>query len=307
MALSLVQSAIQSGNARAPLIVEMMMQSSLIMSLLHFIRVDGQEYEYGEVAKMPGVTYRGVNEDYPATDYSIVNPKKESLRVFGGIVETDVRLSSGGGGNDARANEISRKMKVAAKFYERELLHGSGATQAKAITGLDSRVAAGSSQCVEAGTNGAQLTLSMLDDIIDRVEGENTGKVLILNRAMRRKVKTLAGSAATALTLDQVGRTIDTYDRVRIVTLDENDPVYPCLQFNEKQGSSNVTSSIWCLRPGGTTDGDGVQGLVQTNRVELLENGRRGTKWEDVVEMAAGLAVFSGRSVARLKGVLKPT
>jgi len=48
-----------------------------------------------------------------------------------------------------------------------------------------------------------------------------------------------------------------------------------------------------------------MQGLTGSGGIKLIEQGWSGPFWCDLVEAHMGVALFHGRSAARLKGILK--
>lgn len=199
MAQTLLQYAAELGDPISAGVAMAVTNAGLFMRRLRFIPIGGMSFSYPELQKLGGIYYRGLNEDYPKGDYSIVNPVTERLPTFGGEVRTDNQFLGVHDGS-MRTHEIQRRARKAALFYDRELLHGDPAANGgKGITGLRERI--GGRQLLSAGTNGGPLTLDLLDELIDQVRGPNAEKVLVMNKAVRRSLKkVLVGSAGgTAL------------------------------------------------------------------------------------------------------------
>ncbi|HLL91256.1 MAG TPA: hypothetical protein VK324_18300 [Tepidisphaeraceae bacterium] len=153
-----------------------------------------------------------------------------------------------------------------------------------------------------------------MDDLIDRVAGPTERKRLVMSKEDRRKLKTLLTAAAGGASVGDFGPSLASYDDVRIEVVDEDGDDVPILAKDEAQGSSSVTSSIYCILPGSDVDGEYVQGLIAGNvdprtgrtvgLIDQYESGMNGVMHVNVVDCNAGLGLFRGRAAARLKGVL---
>jgi hypothetical protein len=303
MAQTLLQLAAQTGQPLPQAFAELVTNVSVFARILNFIPAPGVTFPYGEVASLGSIAYRGINEDYPAGNYSVVNPKEERLAVFGGEVRTDHILIKAGlaMNTDARGNEIARRIRRAGLFFDNEVINGDGFTNPKAIVGLKNRLSG--NQLKSAGTNGGALTLALLNQALDAVYGPNVQKKIICNRVVRRKIKDLVLAAAGGAAVADVNAAVPTYESAAIEEIDENGDDTPILPFTETQGSSNVTTSLYVVRPGPTTDREALQGLVLGSMVERRGGTDFGTYILDVVEAAMGIGVFHPRCASRVKGI----
>ncbi len=306
MAISLMNLAAQTGKPLPQAFAELITNTSVFSRILNFIPSPGTEFPYGEVASLGSIAYRAINQDYPQGDYSVVNPKSERLSIFGGEVRTDhVLIEQGAKMNvDARGNEIARRIRRAGLFFDNEVIAGNGFNDPKAIVGLKYRLAG--NQVITAGTNGGQLTLAMLNRALDAVYGPTAQKKIICNRQAKRKIKDLLLNAAGGAAVADVQGLVPSYEGAAIEELDENGDDRPILDFNETQGTSNVTTSLYVVRPGPTTDREAMQGLILGNMVERRGGTDFGTYVQDVVESAMGIGLFHPRCAARIKGILAP-
>ena len=269
------------------------------MKLLSFIPVDGFSYEYSEQVTLGGVAFRSLNQGYIA-DNGIVVPKVEQLYIFGGQVETDHQLVTKQGGV-ARANNILAKTRRASLFYDKAVIDGDSALNPKSFDGLNKRLQG--RQVIEAGEDGAALTLAMVGDLIDRTIGPNEKKVLVMCKADRRKLKQLLVASAGGAAVSDVGGSLASYDGVRVQVIDEDGDDQPILAKDETQGVNVDTSSIYCVVLGSDVDGENMQGLISGRMIDQYESGMAGPMHIDIVECHARLGTFHGRCAARLKGV----
>jgi hypothetical protein len=300
MAIGMVDFINQTDQPRKKALVQKISNESVFMRVLRFIPVDGLSYEYGEQTTTGTIAFRSLNENY-SEDVGVVNPRIEPLKIFGGMVKTDHQLVNKQG-NLARANSILAKTRRAGLFFDKAVIDGDAGVNAKSFVGLNVRLV--NNQIVTAGANGAVLTLAMVDDLLDRVLGTNDTKVLVMCKADRRKLKQLLVAAAGGAAVSDVGGSLKSYDGARIEVIDEDGDDQPILAKDETQGSSNVTSSMYCVHPGSDVDGEFMQGLVGSNMIETFPSGMDGVMHVDVIDANMGIALFHGRSAARLKGIL---
>jgi hypothetical protein len=166
----------------------------------------------------------------------------------------------------------------------------------KSFDGL-TKVLDGTAQEVSAGTNGGQLTLDLMDQMIDLVK---PGKpdALFVSRRTRRKLSSLRRASGNLLEtgVDDFGRRALFYDAIPLLVDDH-------ISDTQEQGSSGaVCSSVYAVRFG---QGEGALGLehggIQIEQVGELET-KDATRWR--IKWYAGMSVMSMLGVARVKGIL---
>jgi hypothetical protein len=300
MAILMVDYVNQATQPRKKALVQKISNESVFLRVLRFIPVDGLSYEYGEQTTTGGIAFRSLNENY-TEDVGVVNPRIEPLKIFGGTVKTDHQLVNKQG-NLARANSLLAKTRRAGLFFDKAVIDGDAGANPKSFVGLNVRLV--NKQVISAGTNGAVLTLAMVDSLLDAVLGTNDQKVLVMCKADRRKTKQLILAAAGGAAVTDVGGSLGSYDGAKIEVIDEDGDDQPILDKDEDQGTSHVTSSMYCIRPGSDTDGEFMQGLVGSQMIETYPSGMDGVMHVDVIDANMGIALFHGRSAARLKGIL---
>jgi len=148
---------------------------------------------------------------------------------------------------------------------------------------------------IEAGANGATLTLAMIDELIDKVLGGKPD-LLLMSRRSRRKLNLLSRATGVNLSTerDEFGNFIDLYNGIPVGVSD-------WILDNVTHGSSGVTSSIYAFQMGeGALCGLSSPGLIQAERVGQLE-GYDATRTR--IKWYCGLALFSAVKLGRLYGV----
>ena len=278
-------------------VVEIFAAENPVLAALPFINVAGSAYRYNREQTLPGVAFRGFNDGYEEST-GVINPLTESLTILGGDSDFDVaQIAMQTGDNDTRAVHDAMKAKAATLTWLRTFFDGDSTANPKAFDGLNVRLTG--SQVLSAGTNGAVLTLEMLDDLCDAVRG--TPSMLLMNKGLRRKARQLARSVnALTITTDQLGRELDGYAGVPFGIVEEDETGAEILAFDETQGSSNVTSSIYAVRFGADT----FHG-IQTAPISVRDLGEVDDKpaLRTRIEWYSGMVIKHPRAAARLKGV----
>jgi hypothetical protein len=300
MALSLLDFTNQTPSPLKRGVVSEITNESVFLRRLRFVPVNGFAYSYNRQKTLGGIAFRGLNESY-VNDTGVVNPQVETLSIFGGEVRTDRQLVNKQG-DTVRANAIAAKVKKAGLFFDRYVIKGDPGANANQFYGLNARLTG--NQVIAAGANGAALTLDLLDQALDAVAGSNDRKFIVCNKVVRRKLTALLRAAAGGSAISEIGPQAREYDGATIEVLDEDGDESPILAFDETQGSSNVTTSLYVIRPGGDVDGEHVQGLIGADLIEHVAVGLQGTYYTDIVEANMGLGMFHPRAACRVKGIL---
>jgi len=300
MALTLLEAEKYSTDVLRRGVIETFARNSVIFELLPFMEISGNSYAYNQEQTLPGIAFRGVNEAY-VESAGIVNQASERLTILGGDVDVDRFLAQTRGNiNDLRAIQTEMKSKALALEWTRTFFKGDSAKDANAFDGLEKRVSG--KQIISAGTNGGQLTLAMLDELIDAVEGEPD--VLLMSKAMRREVKALLQASSHYIESgeDSFGRPVATYGGIPIRVVETDGAGAEILGFNEVQGTANNTASIYAVKFGADQY---VSGL-RNGSVDVRDLGEIDAKpvYRTRIEFYSGIAVFHPRAVARLKGIL---
>ena len=283
-------------------LVDTFMEQSVIIPLLNFIPVDGFTYRYGEQAKLPGIGFRNINGTY-TDDEGVINPRDEKLVPFGGSCKTDQWMVDLRGGR-ARTTQIANKIRAAGLFFDWAFFKGDSAVNAMAFDGLQARINAAGGQCFWAGAHGGALTLGLVNEALDAVHGPNTGKVIHCSKSVRRKLTALALAAAGGAAVLDTQKQLTEYDGARIVPVEEDNAGNAILGYDETRGNSAVTTSLYVVKYGSSSDETDVQGLSNSGTFKTRQPVNMGEYVRDVIEMLSGIGIFHGRAVARVGGIL---
>lgn len=296
MALTKVEAAKLSNDLLLRGVIETIVKESMLLQMLPFMEVTGTAVTYNREATLAAASFYDVGDTWTEATPTF-NQVTANLKILGGDADVDNFLASTyADTNDIEAEIIALRAKAVAHKFSDAFFNGDSAVDTKSFDGLI-KVLNGTSQEITAGANGAQLTLDMMDQLIDLVK---PGKpdALFMSRRTRRKLKSLRRSSGTILETDinQFGQRIESYDGIPVIADD-------FISDTETQGTSGaVCSSIFAVKFG---QGLGVMGLehggIQVEEVGELET-KDATRWR--LKWYAGLAVFSMLGVARIKGIL---
>jgi hypothetical protein len=295
-----------SNNELVAGVIEEIIEKDDLFAVLPFVRVNSKAYVYEREDEgsqnnitlgddLP--TFINVGDDVVEGAVPFVEVTTR-LRILAGDVDVDKFLQEvESDTNDQKAIQIAKKAKAVGRQYHLKLAQGNSSTNAKEFDGVAKLVTSG--QTTLAGTNGAALTLAMLDQLIDAVP--NGPDVLVMRRGTIRAVRTLlrsfSGNTAVDVMMEDFGRPMLQHNGVPIIAND-------FLPGNETAGSSSVTCSIYAVR---LNEADGLHGLYggATAGIRIEDVGTVQTKdaTRTRVKWYCGLALKSTKSLARLSGI----
>jgi hypothetical protein len=281
-------------------VVEIFARENPVLAAMPFQNIAGNSYRYNIEQTLPGVAFRDIGEGYTEST-GVINPATEALRILGGDSDYDTaQIAMGIGGNDTRAVHDAMKSKALSLTWLDTFFHGDNTANPKEFDGRANRLTG--NQVMYAGVNGAQLTMDLLDDLIDAVNGEPS--VLLCAKPVRRAITKLArNSSNLTWTVDQFGRQIAVYAGVPIGIIEEGVDGNAILGFDETRGTSDVTGSIYAARFGP----DMLSG-IQTAAISVRDLGEIDAKpaLRTRIEWFSGMVLKHPRCAARLAGVLAP-
>ena len=295
MAMTKVESAKLTQDLLLRGVVETVVKESQLLQLLPFLEVTGTAVTYNREATMPAAAFYEVGDTWAEATPTFTQVTA-GLKILGGDADVDNFLQATyATPHDIEAEAIASRAKAVAHAYTSAFYNGDSAVDTKSFDGLTKAIPAG--QTLAAGANGGQLTLDLVDQVIDLVKPGKPDALLISKRT-RRKLSALRRVSGNLLETDvnAFGQRALFYDGIPLV-VDE------FISDTQTKGTSGaVCSSMYALKFG---QGVGVMGLehggIQVERVGELETKdatRTRIKWY------AGLAIFSELGVSRLEGIL---
>jgi hypothetical protein len=237
-------------------ISKIIVEKSPMLEVIPQKGINGGTYRYNLEGSLGTVAFRGVNAGYTPNN-GVINPQFESLVILGGEVKIDkyiVEVQSNM--VDAKKQYYGMKARAFGIYYSEQFVEGDTAVNPYGFDGIRKRAAG--NQLLAQTAGGVTLTLDMLDLLLDAVVGENSEKMLIMNKTMRRKVTSLsrvggAGQQIVYKSDDLMGynRQLAYYADAPIRVIERDDDASTYLGFDEDDGLGNLdTTSIYCFRPG---------------------------------------------------------
>jgi hypothetical protein len=298
MAITLAQAASLSNNQLELGVVEEIIEKEDLFAVLPFMAVDGKAYVYNrENSQAQGdwlATNTTVNESSSTFTEITTN-----LRILIGDVDVDKFIDSTLSNNQSqKAVQIAQKAKGMGRQFKQTLVIGDHTATPNQFDGLVNLVTGG--QTISAATNGAALTLGMLDQLLDAVP--NGADVIFMNypvmRAFRALLRAAGGNSAVEYMLPQFGRPMLTHNGVPVL-------LNSYIPINETQGTAvGITTSVYAARLNEADGlhaiyGGGTAGIVveDIGTVQTKDATRTRLKWY------VSLVLKSTKSLARLKGL----
>lgn len=284
-------NSLQSG------VVEIFASTNPIMQHMPFQNIAGAAYVYNREQTLPGIAFRGINGSYTEST-GIVNPLSEPLRIVGGDLDIDAALIAWStGANDTRAIHDAMKVKALSLSHLKTVFDGDSVANPLEFDGLNTRLTG--SQVIEMGQDGNILTLAALDDLVDAVSG--TASMLLMSKKCRQTIRHLARSVnALTIAKDDLGREVDMYYGVPFGIIEDDHEGNAILGFNEVQGTSTDTASIYAVKFGA-----GAMFGAQTAPISVRDLGELDSKpaLRTRVEHYSTLVLEHPKCAARLKGI----
>jgi hypothetical protein len=266
-------------------------------AILPFQGVNGKAYVYERENTLASADFLDPNDaiNESASTFTEVVAR---LRILAGDVDVDKFLQATmSDTNDQMAVQIAKKAKGIARKFHQTFANGDSAVDTKSFDGVQKLVTG--SQTITAGANGAALTFSMLDELLDAVP--NGADVLFMRRGTIRAYRTLLratyGTDAVMQQLENFGRPMLTHNGIPIL-------MNEFLPANETQGSSSVCCSIYAAR---MNELDGLHAIYGGSNAGLVVENIGTVQNKDAIRLRmkwyVGLVLKSTRSLARIKGV----
>lgn len=286
-----------SNNDLVAGVIEEIIDKDDLFAVLPFTKTDGKAYVYNRENTISEAVFVDPNETI-TEEASTFTTVTTLLKILAGDVDVDKFLAATMSDTSSqKAIQLAAKAKGIARKFRRTLAIGDEGTNAKEFDGVAQLNDAG--QEVIAGANGAALTLSMLDELLDKVP--NGADVIMMRsgtiRALRALLRSVGGLEPAHVMLENFGRPMLTHNGVPVIVND-------FLPGDEVQGTETAACSIYAMR---LNEVDGLHGIyggdtagVMVEDIGTVQNKdatRTRLKWY------CGTALKSTKSLARLKGI----
>lgn len=292
MALTLSEAGKLSNDVVLKGVIGTIVKDSPILQRLPFIDLVGNALTYNRENAAAGANWFAVGDTWTEGTPTFTQVTA-TLKILGGDADVDQYLATTRNNvQDLEAAVVELKAKAVRYEFEDVFITGDGTLNK--FTGV--RTAAVAGQTISMGTNGAQLTLARLDELIDLVR-PGRPELLVMSKRTRRQLSGLvrASGAFMETHQDEFGAFQEFYAGIPIGVSD-------FISDADTQGTSSNASRVYAMQFGeGAVSGLHGPGGLQVVRVGDLET-KDAVRWR--VKWYVGLAVFSDLSLAQLTGVI---
>jgi HK97 family phage major capsid protein len=292
MALTLTEATKLSNDVVLQGVIETIVKDSPILQRLPFIDLVGNALTYNRENASPGANWFAVGDTWTEGTPTFTQVTA-TLKILGGDADVDQYLATTRSNvQDLEAAVVELKAKAVRQEFEDVFINGDGT--ANKFTGVKSGIIAG--QTLSMGTNGATLTLTKLDELIDLVKPGRPDIILMSKRSRRTLTGLVRASGAFMETHQtEFGMFQEFYGGIPIGVSD-------FIPDNETQGTSTNASRIYALKFGeGSVSGLQGSGGLHVDKISPLET-KDAVRWR--IKWYVGLAIFSDLAAAQLNGVL---
>jgi hypothetical protein len=303
--LSLLEAAKYGSTTLGRGVISTLIQESPILEMLPFTSISGNAIKVSVEDTLPAPAFRDVNETYTRS-HGTDTERYFGCAILGGEVFIDnyiVRVQADQ--VSAKARQYSKFAKAMSRVFDKYFFDGTGT--AKDFKGINALIDDGLGQSQSAGTNGAALTLDMLDESFDALRSQSAPDALLMNRQMRRKINGLARSTYSGISLidvgtDVFGRQVNTYNGVPIRIVGDDKDGNPILSQVQVQGNTSINTSIYAIAFGTDENVYGILGLGGSFDVKDFGETEAAPGHLGRVEVYPGVVVSNSFSVCRLVG-----
>lgn len=278
-------------------IIEEIITVNEMFAMVPFAKVDGKAYLYKRENTLPTVAYLDPSEDVPesAATFTEVVTK---LRILIGDVDVDKFMNETmSDTEDQLGTQIALKAKAMARTFQASMVNGNNTTNPKEFDGL--KALTDPAQTINAGADGAALTLTALDELVDKVP--NGPDMLMMRSGTRRayvaQLRAAGGNTGAMIQHPNFDVPVLAHNGVPIVINDY-------LPANEALGTGSNLCSVYAVR---ANELDGLHGLYGGDaagiRVEAIGTVQNKDAVRTRLKWYCGMALKSTKSVARLAGI----
>uniref|UniRef100_A0A6M3LDZ6 Putative capsid protein n=1 Tax=viral metagenome TaxID=1070528 RepID=A0A6M3LDZ6_9ZZZZ len=307
MGMSLLEYAKGAGlNTKRGTIIELFAKANSLLNAMTFETIKGSGVDYDQEATLPGVAFRGINEEYTASA-GVINPMHDPLKIAGGTLDVDSALIKMFG-EGVRSKHEGMKIKALSLKIAKMIIKGDSQADPKEFDGLQRRLANDQKICVTTNITDSvgALTLAKLDEAIDQTENPTH---LVMNKKVRRlltqasRTSTIGGYVT--YTQDNWGRQVPLYADLPILDAGKDNTNTDIIPLTETAGDAGADStSVYVV-----SFMDGMVEGIQHDAMDVKDLGLTdsGVIYRTLVEWLVGMALYHPRAATRLWNISTAT
>lgn len=297
MPLLMTEAAKLAEDDRQRGIIEELLDKDEFFALVPFVKAKDDTFSYTRELELPKAGFIDPYDDIEESTGKVENISTK-IKILAGQFDIAKFISEVKADMyDQIAVQAKFKVKAVGMDFKNHLINGDTAVDAKGFDGLRKLVVA--DRTLQAGVNGAALSYSALDELLDAVP---LGADFLMMRSetwrvIRELNRLHGGNTAEMMMVENFGAPMRFYDGKPVIINDY-------IEKTEKQGTNEATTSIYAVR---ANEVDGFHGLWAGDAagIRLEEIGthfnKDSNRWR--VKWYCGAALRATHAVARLKGI----
>jgi len=301
--VTLAESAKLAQNDLVAGVIENVITVDRFFEMLPFDGIDGNALSYNRENVLGDVQLGTVDTTITAKAAATFTNVTSSLTTIIGDAEVNGLIEATRSEyTNQTAVQIASKAKSTGRKYRDMLINGTGS--ANQFSGLLTLCAAG--QQIEAGTNGANLSFDLLDQLMDSIVDKDGDVDYICmhsrtHRAYKALLRALGGANINEVIVLPSGKKVSSYSGTPIFRND-------WIPTDQTQGTESTCTSVLA---GNFDDGSRTQGIAGLTAAKhagmgVADVGVAEDKDNHIwrVKWYCGLALFSEKGLGLIKGVL---
>jgi hypothetical protein len=300
--VTLTESAKLEQNLLIAGVIETIVTVDQFFEMLPFENISGNALAYNRENVAGDAGFYAPGDTITSKAAATFTNVTDSLTKIIGDAEVDEFIQATRSGiNDQKAIQILSKAKTVARTFSNNLINGDGTSNT--FSGLLDLLA--SAQTIDAGTNGAALSFTLMDELLDKViDKDGDVDFMLMNGRTLRSYYALLRALGGATIGDTVtlpsGRQVPAY---RGTPIFKNNYV----PINQTQGTETAATTVLA---GNFDDGSqkiGITGITAQNSagINIQDIGVSETKDETItrIKWYCGLSNFSQLGLAGIVGI----
>lgn len=304
--LTQLQAAIQSGQNEAANVISAAIEASDgFMAALPVVDAPSGVYSFRREEKLASADFRTINADFTAS-ISTISPNLVETKSFGSKLQMDKTLADhqSAGNSDAlggvRAAFEARQARGFGLDFVKKFFKGDSSVTPNNFDGIN-KLLGSSAQVISAGTNGAVLSEKLMFQLKGLCVGHRPDAYAMSHDMLWELQHLRNSSVQIAMMATEWGTELTTYGGIPIFVIGEDSQGDLILDFNETQGTSSVTGSIYAFR----FAPEEYTFMVQDKDMEVLPLPlQSGMYYLTYLNWNCAPVFGSAKSAARLKGIL---